>query len=47
MGLYRDYRVYVRVILGLFWDNGKENGNYYKIIGYIGTHWGNIGVILG
>ena len=20
---------YIRVILGLYWDNGKENGNYY------------------
>ena len=20
---------YTRVILGLYWDNGKENGNYY------------------
>ena len=19
---------YIRVILGLYWDNGKENGNY-------------------
>ena len=26
MGLYRDYKV----ILGLYWDNGKENGNYYN-----------------
>ena len=34
MGLYRDYnRVY---ILGLYWDNGEENGNYYYIIlGYM------------
>ena len=23
-GLYR----------GIFWDNGKENGNYYSIMGY-------------
>ena len=23
------------VILGLYRDNGKENGNYYIIIGYI------------
>ena len=22
-------------ILGLYWDNGKENGNYYSIIGCI------------
>ena len=26
--------------LGLYWDNGKENGNYYIIIGYI--YWGYI-----
>ena len=32
MGLYRDYIGY---ILGLYWDNGKENGNYYIKIGYI------------
>ena len=25
LGLYWDY---IRVILGLYWDNGKENGNY-------------------
>ena len=25
--------VYMRVILGLYWDNGKENGNYYSILG--------------
>ena len=28
-----------RVYIGLYWgyigDNGKENGNYYSIIGYI------------
>ena len=24
-----------RVILGLYWDNGKENGNYYSILGVI------------
>ena len=28
-GNYRDYRGYIRVILTLFWDNGKENGNCY------------------
>ena len=28
-----------RVILGLYRDNGKENGNYY-IWGYIGVIWG-------
>ena len=30
-------------ILGLFWDNGKENGNYRSYRGYIGI----IGYILG
>ena len=25
----------IRVILGLYWDNGKENGNYYTILGVI------------
>ena len=24
MGLYRDYRVYVRYILGLYWDTEKK-----------------------
>ena len=24
----------IGVILGLYWDNGEENGNYYIIIGY-------------
>ena len=50
-GVYRDYWV----ILGLCWGNGKENGNYYSIIGYIcsklwyplgyilGLYWGHIG----
>ena len=31
----RQYRVYIRVIWELYRDNGKENGNYYSIIGYI------------
>ena len=22
-------------MLGLYWDNGEENGNYYMIVGYI------------
>ena len=26
-GLYRDY---IEIILGLYGDNGKENGNYYN-----------------
>ena len=30
-----------RVILGLYWDNGKENGNYYSIVGYkLGIYFG-------
>ena len=31
-GNYRDYRGYIGIIgyiLGLCWDSGKENGNYY------------------
>ena len=24
---------YIGVILGLFWDNGKENGSYHGILG--------------
>ena len=27
------------IILGLYRDNGKENGNYYIIVGYI-LGWG-------
>ena len=23
------------IILGLYWDNGQENGSYYSIIGHI------------
>ena len=26
--------IFYRVLLGLHWDNGKENGNYYIIIGF-------------
>ena len=25
------------IILGLYWDNGKENGNYYSLSG---LYWG-------
>ena len=33
----------IRVILGLYWDNGKENGKYYVIKGHIlGLHWDNV-----
>ena len=31
--------------LGLYWDNGKENGNYYSRIGCLG-YIGNIGIKL-
>ena len=24
------HRVYIGIILGLYWDNGKEDGNYYN-----------------
>ena len=35
------YQCNIRAILGLYRDNGKENGNYYSIIGYIlGLCWG-------
>ena len=32
-------------ILGLYWDNGKENGNYYN--GLYRDYRGYIGVIFG
>ena len=40
----------LKVLSGLYWDNGKENGNYYvglvfKVI--LGLYWGNVGVTLG
>ena len=28
---------YIGMILGLYRDNGKENGSYYSILGYIGV----------
>ena len=31
-------------ILGLYWDNGKENGNYRDYRGYMGLYWGYIGL---
>ena len=37
---------YVGVMLGLYWENGKENGNYYNglYIGVmLGLYWGYIG----
>ena len=27
--------LYLGLYRGIFWDNGKENGNYYSIMGYI------------
>ena len=24
---------YIVILWGLYWDNGKENGNYYSILG--------------
>ena len=27
--------VRIGVLMGLYWDDGKENGNYYIKIGYI------------
>ena len=30
--------------VGLFWDNGKENGNYYILVGYVlGLLYGDSG----
>ena len=29
------YRAYTRLILGLYWNDGTENGNYHSIIVYI------------
>ena len=29
------YRGIMGTILGLYWDNGKENGNYYIIVRYL------------
>ena len=34
-GVYRDY---IGVILGLYRDNGKENGNYYSRLGLYGVY---------
>ena len=34
-GVYRDS---IGVILGLYRENGKENGNYYSILGF---YWDN------
>ena len=38
---------YIGAILGLYRDNGKENGNYYSIIGYIlGLYRATCGALL-
>ena len=34
-GLYGDYIGVIWYIIGLYRDNGKENGSYYSITGYI------------
>ena len=37
-----DFNGDVKCFLLLYWDNGKENGNYYNIIGFIlGLYWDN------
>ena len=28
--------------MGMYWDNGKENGNHYSMLG---LYWGYIGII--
>ena len=38
MGLHRGYIRYIRLYMGLYWENGRENGNYYSILG---LHWGH------
>ena len=32
-GNYRDYR---GLYWGMYWDNGKENGNYYNVVPHNG-----------
>ena len=41
-GLYRIYIGIIRDMLRLYWDNGKENGNYCNIIGFL--YGGYIGI---
>ena len=36
IGIIWGYRDYMGFILGLYWDNGKENGNYRDYRDYIG-----------
>ena len=36
------------IVLGLYWDNGKENGNYKECrghIGIIGLYWGYLEIM--
>ena len=33
----------IRTILGLYWDNGKENESYYSIW-FLGVIWGYMGI---
>ena len=40
MGIIKGY-----IILGLYWDNGKESGNHYNGDYILGVHY--IGVVLG
>ena len=30
--------LFILLVLGLYWENGKENGHYYSILGYISLH---------
>ena len=42
----KDYSTLGVYIVVLYWDNGKENGNYFSILGSIlGLYRGYIGVI--
>ena len=38
------YWSYIGVTMRLYWDNGREKGSYYSILG---LYWGNIRVIVG
>ena len=31
--------------MGLYWDNGEENGTYYSTMGILGLYWGNIWIM--
>ena len=37
LGLWSAYKLINNSILGLYWDNGKENGNYRDYRVYIGV----------